>query len=53
MIKNRGIRRASAGVMVALGIALMLFAPDACEGALLFVLGVVLELVGIVMEHKT
>jgi len=38
--------------MVLLGIILMIFAPEIWLGALLFVLGVALELVGITLEHK-
>jgi len=52
MIKNPRIRRASAVVMVVLGAILMLFAPEGWLGALLLIFGVVLELVGIALEHK-
>jgi Zn-dependent membrane protease YugP len=53
MTKSVGIRRASSVFLVALGIVLMLFTPGIWPGALLFSLGVVLELVGIALEHKT
>ena len=52
MIRNPRMRRASAVVMVVLGAILMLLAPGVWPGALLLVLGVVLELVGIALEHK-
>ena len=52
MIRNPRIRRASSVVMVVLGAILMLLAPEVWPGALLLVLGVVLELVGIALEHK-
>jgi hypothetical protein len=53
MIKNQRIRRVSAVVMVVLGATLMLLAPEKVwQGVLLLVLGVVLELVGIALEHK-
>lgn len=46
------MRRASAVMMVVVGIALMLIAPEIWPGALLFALGIALELVGIALEHK-
>lgn len=52
MIRNPRARRASAMIMVVLGVILMLLAPEVWQGALLLVLGVVLELVGIALEHK-
>lgn len=52
MTKNQGIRRASAVLIIVLGAILMIFAPEVWPGALLLILGVVLELVGIALEHK-
>lgn len=52
MIKNPRTRRAAAVFLVVLGGMLMLLAPEAWPGALVLLLGVVLELVGIVLEHK-
>lgn len=52
MIRNPRIRRAGAIIMVVLGAALMLLAPEVWQGALLLALGVALELVGISLEHK-
>lgn len=45
-------RRAGAVIMVVLGTILMLLAPEVWQGAVLLILGVVLELVGIALEHK-
>ena len=52
MINNRRTRRISATIMVVLGAILMLLAPQAWPGALVLGLGVVLELIGIALEHK-
>ncbi len=52
MIRNRRIRRATAVIMMGAGAILMFLAPEVWQGALLFALGVVLELVGITLEHK-
>lgn len=52
MLKNTRARRASAVIMVVLGAILMFLAPEAWPGALVLILGVVLELVGIALEHK-
>ena len=52
MIRNPRIRRATAAIMMVAGAILMFLAPEVWQGALLFALGVVLELVGITLEHK-
>lgn len=52
MIKNPRTRRISAVILVVLGAMLMILAPQAWPGALVLGLGVVLELVGISLEHK-
>ena len=52
MIRLTRARRASAVIMVVLGAMLMLFAPETWPGALLLILGVVLELFGIALEHR-
>ena len=52
MIKNTRIRRTGALIMVVLGAILMLLAPEVWQGALLLALGVLVELVGIALEHK-
>lgn len=53
MIKNLRTRRISAAIMVVLGAVLMLIAPEIWAGLLLLVLGVVLELAGIALAHKS
>ena len=52
MIKDQRTRRISAAILVLLGAALMLLTPEAWPGALLLILGVALELLGIALEHK-
>ena len=52
MIKNTRIRRTGALIMVALGAVLMFLAPEVWQGALLLGLGVLIELVGIALEHN-
>jgi Zn-dependent membrane protease YugP len=52
MIKNTRIRRTGALVMVVLGAILMFLAPEVWQGALLLALGVIIELVGITLEHN-
>ncbi|MGC2048128.1 MAG: hypothetical protein WA635_05915 [Gallionella sp.] len=52
MMKNPRARRAIAVIMVMLGAILMFLAPEAWPGALVLILGVVLELVGIALEHN-
>ncbi|MGA9667038.1 MAG: hypothetical protein WBQ69_11405 [Gallionella sp.] len=53
MMMKPNTRRAIAVIMVVLGALLMLLAPEAWPGALLLVLGVALELLGIALEHKS
>lgn len=53
MLKNLGIRRASAVIMVIMGVILMVFAPNLWAGVLVFFLGVILELLGAAIERKT
>ncbi len=52
MIMKPHTRRAIAVIMVVLGALLMLLAPEAWPGALLLILGVAVELLGIALEHK-
>lgn len=52
MIKNTRIRRTGALILVVLGAVLMFLAPEVWQGALLLALGVLLELVGIALEHR-
>lgn len=51
MIRNRAVRRTVALVLVVLGGLLMMLAPPIWIGAIPFVLGVLLEVVGIALEH--
>jgi hypothetical protein len=51
MIRNPHIRRVSAVTMVVMGAILMFLAPEVWQGALLFALGVAVELVGITLER--
>jgi uncharacterized membrane protein YccC len=51
MIKNTRIRRTGALILVVLGAILMFLAPEVWQGALLLGLGVLIELVGITLEH--
>ncbi|MEO8332902.1 MAG: hypothetical protein ABI479_10760 [Gallionella sp.] len=52
MMKNPRTRRATAVIMIVLGAILMFLAPEAWPGALVLTLGIILELVGIALEHK-
>jgi len=52
MIRHTRARRISALIIVVLGAILMLLAPETWPGALLLILGVVLELLGIALEHR-
>jgi hypothetical protein len=51
MIKNKRIRRTGAAALVVLGAILIFLAPEVWQGAVLLALGVVVELVGIALEH--
>jgi hypothetical protein len=52
MIKNPRNRRVIAVIMVGSGAALMILTPETWPGALLLILGIALELVGISLERK-
>jgi len=52
MMKNTRTRRASSVILIVLGAILMFLAPQAWPGALVLALGIVVELVGIALEHK-
>lgn len=52
MIRNPRLRRTAAAILVVLGAILMFLAPEVWQGAVLLVLGIVLELLGIALEHK-
>lgn len=53
MIKHPRIRRASAVVLILAGAVLMLLAQEIWPGVLLFVSGVILEMVGITLDRRT
>ncbi len=52
MFKKPLARRIVAVILIALGAILMLLAPNIWQGALVLALGIVLEIVGIALEHK-
>jgi uncharacterized membrane protein YccC len=52
MIRNRRIRRTIAGALIGVGVLLMALAPSVGVGLVLFGLGVVLELLGLALEHR-
>jgi len=53
MIKNPRNRRIVAVIMMSAGAALLILTPKTWPGALLLILGIALELVGIALEHKS
>ncbi len=52
MFKKPLARRIVAVILIALGAILMLLAPNIWQGALVLALGIVLEIVGIALEHQ-
>lgn len=52
MLRYRRPRRALALFLVVLGGAMMFLAPEVWGGLAVLALGVVIELVGIALEHK-
>jgi uncharacterized membrane protein HdeD (DUF308 family) len=52
MLRNWGLRRAVAIVLLVLGGLLMLFSPSVQIGLVAFALGVVLELAGLALERR-
>lgn len=52
MLRQRRSRRVLAMFLVVLGGVLMVLAPEMWAGLVLLVLGVILELAGIVLERK-
>lgn len=52
MLNNPRTRRTIAVLMVVMGAILMFLAPEAWPGGLVLVVGVILELAGIALEHK-
>ncbi len=52
MLRNRGLRRAVAVVLLLFGGLLMLFSPSVQIGLVAFALGVALELAGLALERR-
>lgn len=52
MIRNRRIRRKVAAVLIGVGLLLLALAPSVGAGLAFFALGIVLELVGLALEHR-
>ena len=52
MIFRRRTRRIIGAVLIVLGAALMLLAPETVGGVALFALAVLLEFVGLVLERR-
>lgn len=52
MIRNRRIRRSAAAALIAVGIVLLVLAPSVGAGLMFFALGILLELVGLALEHR-
>ncbi|MBS1177336.1 MAG: hypothetical protein H6R06_1748 [Proteobacteria bacterium] len=52
MIRNRRIRRSFAGALIGVGLLLLVLAPSVGVGLGIFALGIVLELVGLALEHR-
>lgn len=52
MIRNRRIRRSTAGALIGAGVLLMALSPSVGAGLVCFALGVVLELVGLALERR-
>jgi len=53
MLRKRRSRRVLALVLVVLGGVIMYLAPEMWAGLAVLVLGVLVELAGIALEHKT
>jgi len=52
MFKNPNIRRPLAALLVVLGAVMMFFATEVWAGAVLLVLGITLEVIGIALKHR-
>jgi hypothetical protein len=53
MIRNRTMRRSLAVALMVLGGLLMLLAPPVWVGAIPLALGVILEVIGMSIEHRS
>jgi hypothetical protein len=52
MLRHRRIRRTIAATLLGIGLLLLLLAPSVGAGLAFFVLGFLLELVGLALEHR-
>lgn len=52
VLRKKRPRRYLAGTFIVLGVVLMLFAPESTGGWVLLAAGVVLEVIGIALEHR-
>ena len=52
MIRNRRVRRSVVLVLMILGGLLMFLAPPVWVGAIPFALGIILEVVGVSIDHR-
>ena len=52
MLRNRGLRRVLAVLLLVVGAVLMLFSPSVQVGLMAFALGVALELAGLALERR-
>jgi hypothetical protein len=52
LVKHKAARRATGAVLVVLGGAAMWLAPETPAGIVLLAAGILLELVGITLEHQ-
>jgi len=53
LIKHKGLRRALGAALVGVGAVLMWFAPEVWSGVVLLGAGIVLEIAGIALEHRS
>jgi uncharacterized membrane protein YccC len=52
MMRNRRLRRTVAATLIVIGAVLLWLAPSSLPGVLAFVVGIVLELLGVVLERR-
>jgi hypothetical protein len=52
MMRNRRLRRTVAAASIVIGAVLLWLAPSSLPGVLAFAVGIVLELVGAVLERR-
>ena len=52
LTRHPHLRRSTAVILVVLGVVMMFLAADIWPGALIFALGVIIEAIGIALEHQ-